>query len=78
MRDQNRDAAAVAIVARGLGVAFEQRVLGFRIERGGRLVQHQQQRIRAHEAARQRELLPLAERQIHAARPRRPELGGEP
>ena len=65
-------------VARGGRVALEQRVLGLRIERGGRLVEHEQQRAVAHEAARERELLPLAERHLDAARPRRPELRVEP
>ena len=62
----------------GRGVALEQRVLGLGVERRGRLVEHQQQRLVAHEAAGQRELLPLAERHVHAARPRRPELRVEP
>ena len=62
------------VLARRGGVALEQRVLGFGVERGGRFVEHQQQRPLAHEAARQRELLPLPERQLDAVRPRRPEL----
>src|SRR5882672_9225489 len=53
-----RYAAAVGLVARRLGVAFEQRVLGLRVKRGGRLVEHQQERVVAHEAACERELLP--------------------
>ena len=65
-------------VARRLGVALEQRVLGLGVERGGRLVEHEQQRVVAHEPARQRELLPLAERQLDAARPGRAELRVEP
>ena len=32
-------------LARRRGVALEQRVLGLGVERGGRLVQHQQQRL---------------------------------
>ena len=60
--------------ARRRGVALEQRVFGLRVQRGGRLVEDQQQRLVAHEAARQRELLPLAERQLDSARPRRTEL----
>ena len=60
-----------------LRVAFEQSVLGLGVERGGRFVQHQQQRTIAHEAARQGELLPLAETDLHAFRPGRAELGFE-
>ena len=60
--------------ARRRGVALEQRVLGLGVERRRRLVEHEQQRRVAHEAARQRELLPLAERDLDAARPGRPEL----
>ena len=56
------------------GVPFEQRMLGFGVERGGRLVENQNQRVIAHEAACQRELLPLAERHLHASRPRRTKL----
>ena len=52
-----------SLAVRGGGVALEQRVLGFGVERGGRLVEHQHKRLVAHEAARQRQLLPLAERQ---------------
>ena len=44
------------------GIALEQRVFGLGIERGGGLVQDQQQWLIAHEAARQGQLLPLAER----------------
>ena len=43
------------------GVALEQRVLGLGVEGGGGLVEHQQQRLVAHEAAGQRQLLPLPE-----------------
>ena len=65
--------------SRGAGrVALEERVLGFGIERRGRLVEHQQQRAIAHESARQRQLLPLAERQVDAVRPGRAQLGVEP
>src|SRR2546421_348035 len=62
--DEDRDAAAVALAGAACrcGIALEQRVLSFRVQRGGRLVEDQQQRLIAHEAARQRELLPLAER----------------
>ena len=63
VRHQDRDAPVRwhrPSRARG-GVALEQRVLGLGVERRGRLVEHQQQRVVAHEAARQRELLPLAE-----------------
>ena len=71
VRHQDRDAAVVGRRrARAGGVALEQRVLGLGVERRGRLVEHQQQRLVAHEAARQRELLPLAERDLDAARAR--------
>ena len=59
---------------RGRGVALEQRVLGLRVERGRRLVERHQQRAAAHEPARERELLPLAERHLDAPGPGRPEL----
>ena len=64
--------------ARRCRVPLEQRVLGLGVERRGRLVEHQQQRMIAHEAARQRELLPLAEAHFHALRPGRAELRLEP
>ena len=63
--------------ARRGGVALEQRVLGLGVERRGRLVEHQQQRLVAHEAAGQRELLPLAEGDLDAVGPGRAELGVE-
>src|SRR5713226_92972 len=76
VRDEYRDAAAVALAgaARRRGVALEQRVFSLCVQRGGRFVEDQQQRPIAQEAARQRELLPLAERQLDSARPRRAEL----
>ena len=39
-----------------------------------RTVEHAHERVVAHEAARQRELLPLPDRQLDATRPRGPEL----
>ena len=78
VRDQHRDAAVGRRRSRARGgVALEQRVLGLGVERGGRLVEHEQQRRVAHEAARQRQLLPLAERHLDAAGPGRAELGVE-
>ena len=62
----------------GVGVALEQRVLGLGVERRGRLVEHEQQRVVAHEAAGQRQLLPLAERHLDAVGPGRAELRVEP
>ena len=56
--------------AHGGRVALEQRVLGLRVERGRRFVEHQHERPVAHEAARERELLPLAEAHLDAAGPR--------
>ena len=38
-------------VAGRVGEALEQRVLGLGVERGGRLVEHEQQRVLAHEPA---------------------------
>ena len=76
---EDRDAAVASPSrARRGRVALEQRVLGLGVERGGRLVEHEQQRLVAHEAARERELLPLAERHLDAARPGRAELRLEP
>ena len=55
-------------------VALEQRVFGFRVERGGRLVEDKHERLVAHEATRQRQLLPLSEADFDSARPGRAEL----
>src|SRR5213593_428571 len=63
---------------RGGRVALEERMLGLGIKRRRRLVEDQQQRLVAHEAAGQRELLPLAERHIDASGPRRTQLRLEP
>ena len=60
MRDQDRDAPGIGIPVRGSCVTFEQRVFSFRIERGGRFIQNQQQWFIAHETPRKCELLPLA------------------
>jgi hypothetical protein len=49
-------------------------VLGFGVERRSRFIQDQEQRFVAHEATGERKLLPLSERHVHAAGPRRPEL----
>ena len=62
MRHQDRDPAAGVGTPRRCGVALKERVLRLRIECSGRLVEDQQQRLIAHEAARQRQLLPLAKR----------------
>ena len=69
---------SVGASLRGAGVALEQRVLRLGVERGGRLVEHQHQRLVAHEAARQRQLLPLAERDVDALGPGRPQLRVQP
>ncbi len=61
MGDENGDAATGAAIPCGCGIALEERMLGLGIERGGRLVEDQQQWLIAHEAAGQRQLLPLAE-----------------
>src|SRR5690348_1183315 len=73
MRDENRDAAAAAS-ARGAREALEQRVLGLGVERRGGLIEDEQHGIVTHEAAGERELLPLAVRDIHTTGPRWPEL----
>src|SRR5262249_36135601 len=52
----------------------EQRVFGFGVQRGGGLVEDEDERLLPHEAARQRQLLPLPEAHLHAARPRRAKL----
>src|SRR5439155_19752869 len=46
----------------------EQAVFGRRIQAGRRLVEDEQQRLFAHHRAAKRDLLPLPERQVHAAR----------
>ena len=81
VRHQDGDApaavsAAVTRACRG-GVALEECVLGFGVERGRRLVEYQEQGGVTHETARERQLLPLAERYLDAVRPRRPQLGVE-
>ena len=53
---------------RGGGVALERGVLGFGVERGTGLVEDEEQRLIAHEAARQRQLLPFA-RGVVASKP---------
>ena len=63
---------------RRVRVALEQGVLGLGVERRGRLVEHEHERFVAHEPARERELLPLPERDLHAFVPRGSELGVEP
>jgi hypothetical protein len=78
VRHEEGDAAVGGGPIRGGGVALEQRVLGFGVERGGGLVEHEQQRVIAHEAACQRELLPLTERDLDPAGPRGAELGLQP
>src|SRR6185437_15649682 len=83
MRDEDGNAtirrgAFKAIAAGGGCVVRKQGVLSLGVERGGWLVEHEQQRPIAHQAARQRELLPLPERQLDPARPRRAELSLQP
>src|SRR5262249_59126045 len=73
---EDRDAATGVPPAalRGGRVALEQRVFSLGVECGRRLVEDEQQRLLAHETARERELLPLTERQLRAAGPRWTEL----
>src|SRR3954469_17885490 len=75
MRHQNRYAA---VAARRSRVPLEECVLRLSIERGRRLVENENNWLIAHEAAGQRELLPLAEAHVHAVRPCRAELAVEP
>ena len=49
-------------------------MLGFGVECGRRLVEDEHERFVAHESAGQRQLLPLAEAHVHAARPCGPKL----
>jgi len=49
-------------------------VLGFGVKRRRWLIQHQHQRAFAHEAAGERQLLPLPEADVHAAGPARTQL----
>ena len=67
-------AAVAPLDARGRRVALEQCVFGLGVKRGGGFVEHEQERMIAHEAARERQLLPLAETHFDAARPGRTEL----
>ncbi len=78
VRDEDRDAAVVARLARRGREALEQCVLGLRVERGGGLVEHAEQRRVAHEPTSERELLPLPDRQLDAVVPGRSQLGLEP
>ncbi len=79
MRDQDRDPAVRRDVgARDFREPLEQRVLGLGIQRRGRLVEHEQEWLLAHEAAGERELLPLPEAHVYPVVPGRPELGVEP
>ena len=85
VRDDDRRAALGE-----LAEALEDGVLGLGVERGGRLVEHEDVGLLAHEGARQRDLLPLPagelgavlepapERRVEAARERRHELGRAP
>src|SRR5947199_6633549 len=50
-------------------------VLGFDVERGRGLVEHQEEGLVVHKAARQLELLPLAEGEVDAVGPGRAALG---
>src|SRR5258705_5546492 len=69
MGDEEGDAAALggtrallpAASARGARIALEERVLGLCVEGRRRLVEDQEERALAQEAARQRQLLPLSE-----------------
>ena len=64
--------------ARQLAEALEDRVLGLGVERRGRLVEHQDVGLLAHERARQRDLLPLPARQLRPVLEPAPERRVEP
>ena len=82
MRYQNRDlpltsAAGTGIApftSSGRGVALEQRVFGLGVERRGGFIEDEQERVIAHEAARERQLLPLSKAHFDATGPGRAEL----
>ena len=76
MRDKQRYSALVCSVmpARCRGVTFEQRVLRLGIERRRRLVEHEEQWMIAHEAACERQLLPLTKGHVDTVGPGRTEL----
>ena len=57
-----RPLALSAVTARRSGVTLEEGVVRLGVQRSGRFVENQKQRLIAHEATRQGELLPLAER----------------
>ena len=63
---------------RELPEAREDRVLGLGVERRGRLVEHEDVRLLAHERARQRDLLPLPARQLRPVLEPPPERRIEP
>ena len=64
--------------ARQRAEALEDGVLGLGVERGGGLVEHQDVGLLAHEGARERDLLPLAARELDAVVRPLAELGAEP
>lgn len=70
VRHEDRDAPVVVRLPGSGGVPLEQRVLRLRIQRRRRFVEHEHERVVAHEPPRQRELLPLSERDLDATRGR--------
>ena len=73
-----RLAGAVVGLLGGGRIALEERVLALGVEGGGRFVQDEHERLIAHEAAGEGQLLPLAERNLDAVGPRRAELRFQP
>src|ERR1700730_15331517 len=81
MRDQNSDlslpsvarATVAPFISCGSRVALEERVFGLRVERRCRFVEHEQERMIALEAARERELLPLSKTHFDSTWPGRAE-----
>lgn len=74
MGHQHHDPSVLPFATGRLGVPLEQCVLGLGVERSGGFVEHEDQWIGAHVTASQRELLPLAERDVDPVLPRRTEL----
>src|SRR6266576_2751311 len=70
--DEDGDAAARVLAGAACcgSIALKQGVFGLRVQRRCRLIEYEQQRLIAHEASRQRQFLPLPERQFDSARPR--------
>ena len=69
VRHEDCDLAGITGAPGRLGVAFEQHVFRFGVERGGGLVQEQEQRVVAHKTPRESQFLPLSERHLDTPGP---------